>query len=47
MHTEIAGLLFERLHAVARARRLTVAAAVTEAIDAWARLNEEQQRGEQ
>ncbi len=45
LHTEIPGPLFERLHTVARARKLTVAAAVAEALDAWA--NEEQQRGEQ
>lgn len=45
LHTEIPGPLFERLHAVARTRQLTVAAAVAEAIDAWA--NEEQQQGEQ
>lgn len=48
LHTEIPGPLFERLHTVARARKLTGAAAVTEALDAWARANEEQQqRGEQ
>lgn len=45
LHAEIAGPLFERLHAVARARRLTVAAAVAEALEDWAKANEEQQRG--
>ncbi|MCP5198299.1 MAG: hypothetical protein H6974_16205 [Gammaproteobacteria bacterium] len=42
LHAEIPGLLFERIHAVAHARKMTIAAAVTEALDAWARTNEEQ-----
>jgi hypothetical protein len=47
LHTEIPGPLFERLHATARARRLTVSGAVAEALDAWARdIEEQHQPGE-
>lgn len=45
LHTEIPGPLHARLLAVAHARKLTVAAAVAEALDEWANNNEEQQRG--
>ncbi len=47
LHTEIPGPLHARLLAVAHARRLTITAAVAEALDEWARINEEQQRGEE
>jgi hypothetical protein len=43
LHAAIPGLLFERLHTVAHTRKMTIAAAVAEALDAWTRMNEEQQ----
>ncbi|MER2603888.1 MAG: hypothetical protein ABTR27_16255 [Candidatus Competibacter phosphatis] len=45
LHTEIPGPTHDRLHTAARARKLTVGGAVTEAIDAWATANEK--KGEQ